>query len=625
MVLPTLVKRSCLLLLFAIAVSLPAWAAPPKEVIYTVSVADTTAKKYRVTARAEGVSDSTVSFAIPAWSPGWYVLTNAYKNITNVSATSDSGKMLTVSHPDKLTWTVSTEGASSVTLTYDLSAIDQDPDVVGPEGKSFIDYGFFAPYLDDKNGFVPGPAALVYVVDGKEAPCRISYKVPSGWNIASGNDPTSDPTTFTAPNYDTLADQPAELGKFERFDKTINGVPFSVVLVNAPEDGKRKFVENCWKISEAGLKVFGKAPFPRYLYIFHAIEDFPAIMGLEHLNSTIICLPTQALEENDLGALGVVAHEYVHAWVVKRIRSETLGPFDYTKEVRTKDLWFFEGVTDYYAPRLIVVAGIAGDDFWRGYMAEQIRELQGNPARLNVSLETASLKAWEGRSEGFGGLSYYNKGLVVGLLLDVEMRRLTQNRVGLDDIIKELMKQTLQTGKGFTEGEIERVANRLTGKNLTTLFDTALRSTKELDFEAILPSAGLEISQFRFTRADLGLDLNSLSLVGESIKVGEIVPDGAAQKAGLQKGDIIESIDGKPALKAIGPLLQFRRPGSEVELVIKRDKQSQKVLLTLGQFEESGYDLSLARSLTTEQRAIYRAISGSGKSTATTSSTPGRD
>lgn len=591
--------------------SLPVWAAPPTKVAYTVAVTDTASKTYRVTAKAEGITDGQVSFALPAWSPGWYVLTNAWKNISKVTATDDAGKQLTVAHPDKLTWTVTTNGAKNVTLSYDLLAKDQDPDVVGPGGKPFKDYGFFAPYMDEDHGFVPGPASLVYVVDGKEVPHQVTYKVPQGWQIATGNDPGPEPGSFTAKDYDTLADQPAELGKFKRYDKTIDGVPFSVIIVgNDDESAHRKFVNACWKISEAGIKVFGKAPFPRYLYLFHFLDNFPAMMGLEHLNSTVICMPEDTLGELNLGALSIVAHEYTHAWNVKRIRSAALGPFDYTKEVRTKDLWFLEGVTDYYAPRLIVEAGLAGSDFWRGYIAEQVSELQRNDARKKVTLETASVKAWEGRSEGFGGLSYYNKGLVVGLLLDVEMRRLSSNKVGLDDLIRALLKQSEDTGKGFSDGEIERLASQLTGSDMTGFFERSLRTTNELDYQATLPSAGLKVSTFSFTRPDLGVDVDSLALDGDGIRLGDITAGGPAQKVGLKKGDVIATIDDKPVASAIGPVFQYKKPGDEITLGIVRNGQKQKVLLTLGKHEETVYELGLTDELDANQRAIFGAISG---------------
>lgn len=610
------------------------WAAPPQQVVYTVSVVDTVKRQFQVTARAEGVSEDTVTFALPAWSPGWYVLTNAVKNISDIRATGDDNKPLTVTQ-DKLTWSVATNGAKNVTVSYTLLAKDQDPEAVGTATGTVKDYGFFAPYLDDKNGFVPGPASLFYVVNGKSAPCRITYKVPSGWKIASANDPVEgDPTTFTAPNYDTLADQPAELGTFARYDKTINGTPYSVVLVGAGDTDTKKWVDSCFKIAEAGQRVFGgssasalpggippasaanaspsatKTPFPRYIFHFRFVPDSPAMMGLEHLNSTVITMPPTVLSTAEPEALGIVAHEYTHAWNVKRVRPEGLGPFDYTQPVRVKDLWWSEGVTDYYAPRLLVEAGLVGPEFWRGYMTQMVTELQNNPARQTVTLETASLKAWEGRSEGFGGLSYYVKGLVVGMLLDIELRRDTNNKAGLDDLLRSLWAKSDETGKGFPPGEIERQASRIAGKDLTAFFDTALRSTEELPYDTILSAAGLKLSQFAFSVPDLGLDLTGLRVSGSIIQLGDVTPGGPAETAGLKKGDVITAINGKPVAQIVASIFQTMNPGQVLSLTVERDGKPSKVRLTLGERKQQVFEIARSAAATSAQQAILDAISG---------------
>jgi len=587
------------------------FASPPRHVAYTVAIADIPTQQFHVTVKAEGVDDPTVSFAIPAWSPGWYVLTNAYKNISHVSATDAGGKPLAVATVDKLTWRVTTNGAQTITLSYDLKAKDQDPEAVGIGTGTDKDYGFFAPYLDAANGFVPGPASLMYVVDATSAPCSVTYKTPDGWQIASANDPTTDPRTFTAPNYDTLADQPADLGHFVRYDRTIRGVPFSIVLVGADGRSHGRWVDACWRIVEAGLRVFGKAPFPRYIFHFRFPESSPAMEGLEHLNATVISLPASALTGPDLAALSVTAHEFTHAWNVKRIRPEKLGPFDYTREVRVKDLWWLEGVTDYYAPRLVVEAGLAGEDYWRGYISEILTTVQNNPARTRVTLETASLKAWEGRSEGYDGLSYYEKGLFVGLLLDIEMRRRTDNRVGIDDLMDALLKETQTSGKGYPDGEIERLASKLCGADLGPFFDKALRTTEELSYSDILPAAGLRLDQAKVTEPDFGIDFDAVTLAEGGLRLGRLTTEGPAETAGLREGDVIIAVDGTPIGKIAGALLDNRHPGDPVNLSVRRNGEHHRFRLTLGSKEEVVYDLLPIPDPTPQQRALLAHVSGS--------------
>ena len=609
-----LLKRVSAGLLSAVCLFLSsaAFAAPPRQVAYTITVADTAKKLYKVTARAEGVTEDALSFALPAWSPGWYVLTHAYKNIENVTATNKDGKPLTVKRSDDHTYQVTTGKSETVTLSYDLKAVDQDPEAVGPGSAGNKDYGFFAPYLDENNGLLPGPAALMYVVDGKSAPCRVTYKVPTGWKIASANNPTEDPATFAAPDYDTLADQPADLGKFDRYEKIIGGVPVSIVLVGAEGISARRFVDACGKIAAAGIQVLGngKAPFPRYIFHFRCPARANGIEGLEHLNSTVITLSRNDVRTASRDGLSVVAHEFAHAWNVKRLRPAALGPFDYTKEVRNKDLWWLEGVTDYYAPRLIVEAGIVGPDYWRSYMAYTIGLVQNNPARKRVTLETASLKAWEGRSEGYDGLSYYEKGLVVGLLLDIEMRRRSNNRVGVDDLLKTLFADCEKRGAGYPDGEIERVASRLCGSDLKSFFDKSLRSTEELPFTETLKEAGLSLEPTGVAAPDFGINVDGLGPADGGIRLDKLPADGPAMRAGLRDGDVLVAINGKPVRQIEGAIFGDAAPGDTLRVNIRRDGIIRPFEITVGTRNETAYELRPIPSATPAQIAIRSALIG---------------
>ena len=484
---------------------------PAQKIAYTIAVADIANRRFHVTAVARELpaAQTELNFAIPAWSPGWYVLTHAYANIHNVAATGVDGGALAVTHLDPLTWRVAhPRGAAAVSLSYDVTAVDQDPDALDLGLAKTKNYGFFTPYLDASHGFAPGPAMLMYVVGGKTAPCTVSYAVPVGWQIASANDPVpGQPDTFSAPNYDTLADQPADLGHFERFDRKLDGVPVSVLVVGADTVNASHWVDRTFKIAQSELAFWGDvAPFPRYLFQFRFPAHEQGGGGLEHLNGTVITLDRSSLTQTDPDDMELVAHEMFHAWNVKRAHPVALGPFDYTQPVRVKDLWWSEGVTDYFAPQIVVDSGIGDLTYWRGYFTEQIEELQHASARRTVTLEEASLKAWEGKSEGFGGLSYYNKGEIVALLLDIEMRHRTGNRVGLVDVMKALYRQSVTTGHGWSDGEIERQTNKLTGSDFHAFFDAALRGTSELPYASILPAAGLTLTDTGSSNASNAAD-----------------------------------------------------------------------------------------------------------------------
>ena len=585
-----------------------AHAAPPRQVVYTVSVSDVASKTFRVSVRAEGVSEKTVRFALPAWTPGWYVIQNFEKNIENVRATGGAtggtdGVPRAAEPIGARTWQVASGGLTSVTLTYNVRAADRG-------------FGFFQAYLDKTNGFVNGPACLMYVVDGKTAPCAITYRVPMGWKVASANDPVEgDPNTFRAPDYDTLADHPADLGRFLRYDKTVGGVPFSVLLVgtsvpDAPDERTDRFADNVFRIAAGGLKLLGKPPFLRY--IFHLrFANRSGAMGLEHKNGTVISFNSAALgQPRSTGIMGIIAHEFTHAWNVKRIRPAALGPFDYTKTVPVTELWFAEGVTEYYAPRVLVAAGLMDAAGWRSYLASDITDLQTNPARLRVTAEESSSRVWEaGNSEGFGGLSYYTKGEIVGLLLDIEMRARTNNRVGLDDLMAALLAESEKTGRGFAPGGIEATASKLTGTDLAPFFQNALRSTNELPLAETLAKAGLRLRETVRTFPFLGITTDGASAAP---RVDDVLEDSAAAEAGLQAGDVIIAVNNVPLTGGRQLLPPNARPGTVVVLLVRRGGMGEAtpVPLTIGKREERTYRLLDDPNATTEQQAIRDAISG---------------
>jgi len=220
------------------------------------------------------------------------------------------------------------------------------------------------------------------------------------------------------------------------------------------------------------------------------------------------------------------------------------------------------------------------------------------------------LKAWEGRSEGFDGLSYYEKGLVVGLLLDIEMRRVSKNRVGTDDLMKTLFSETDKRGQGYPEGEIERTASRLAGSDLTAFFDKTLRSTTELPLKEILESAGLNLIFAALSIPDFGIDVNTLTPTAEGIRIGSLIKNGPAERSGLKEGDILLAVNGKNIRDIDGTIFGDVSQDQDIALSIRRDNVTRSITLTVGEKKETAYELRLIAEATPLQKAIRTSLIG---------------
>jgi predicted metalloprotease with PDZ domain len=276
-------------------------------------------------------------------------------------------------------------------------------------------------------------------------------------------------------------------------------------------------------------------------------------------------------------------------------------------------LWFAEGVTEYYAPRVLVAAGLMDAAGWRSYLASDITDLQNNPARLRVTAEESSSRVWEaGNSQGFGGLSYYTKGEIVGLLLDIEMRARTGNRAGLDDLMAALLAESERTGKGFAPGGIETIASKLTGTDLAPFFRLAVRSTEELPLAETLAKAGLRLRETVRTFPYLGVSWDDANAPGGGARIGEVIENSAAEEAGLQAGDVVVAMNDRPLPFNRLSLPANVRPGTVLLLAVRKGGVGEivPVPVTVGKREERTFRLTEDPNATPAQVAIRDAVIG---------------
>ncbi|MBS1708042.1 MAG: M61 family metallopeptidase [Armatimonadetes bacterium] len=441
--------------------------------------ADLMTVEVKVTVPSQG---QAVDVTLPSWSPGYYVLENYSSNLKDVVAKAPDGSVRPVSHPRPDTWHIDPLGAQAVTVSYTRP-------VVHESGRMGIFSG------DDVTVHYGGPSIYLYVEARKSEPCTVQFHVPKNLGLAVSLDPVGN-GLFTAPNYDVLADSPVTIGTFRTAEYISRGKPHQLAVRGSARDrlDMARAVKMTRFITESETDFFGKsAPYNRYVWHIWAGDTPDGAGGLEHASSSQDFL---SLAQGPASMRGL-AHECFHLWNVKRIRSASLGPFDYTRLPRTGALWWLEGVTDYYASLIPHRYGWYGDDQYYKDIAANIRAVRSNPKRLEVSPYESSFRVGEtndgrGNSNGFG-VDYYPTGWVTGMLLDIELRARTGGKHNLDEIELALWDMCKDGKPGFDEGELRRQFVRVGGPEMGAVFDKWVMQPGDPPVELQLAKVGLSV------------------------------------------------------------------------------------------------------------------------------------
>jgi predicted metalloprotease with PDZ domain len=475
-----------------------------RTVHYTVTIPAPATHRFHVRMEFANVTGGPVSLCIPAWTPGYYQILNYDKGIEAFKAVDDQGTALPIAHSERRTWTIKepAEPGTKTTVEYDVRATDGG-------------YGFFytALHPDLNEGYINGACAFMYLKDRKTDPAELTVTPPADWNEACAlardqdqAEPAKITHTYHAADYDELIDSPIQLGKFDEIDLEVNAIPVRFVIVGARAADLGAVVDQIARVAATEIRMFGSAPFHQYTFFYHfGGSDFGG--GLEHRNSTVIHLDRPS-GPGDESMLRVSAHEFFHAWNVKWLHPEGLGPFDYTQPVRTPSLWWAEGVTDYYALIALVRAGLRDRQWFLATMSMRLQDLQSTPSRYTVTLEQASARAWEGGSEGYAGLSYYLKGSLVGFYFDMRLRTQTNGTRSLDDVMKYLCEHYAARGVGYPDNAILEALDSLSPVPVDREYHLYVRGTADIDWSNVVVASGLTIQPK--TASDPGPQLQDL-------------------------------------------------------------------------------------------------------------------
>ncbi len=506
---------------------------------------------------------------MPNWTPGAYRFRGFGERVTDLRARAGSvdGAELTVTRDGTDTWLVDHEGAATVVFQYTVplggrrSNLAQGVHITGPETYLYLP------------GYERVGAHRVHMVG-----------IPEGWQLTTGL-VRHDDGSYSAVDYDQLIDCPVTVGPLLLDEIVVKGCPIELSYQGDRALAERmnaELKEEIGKICAWQFDFFGEIPFDRYVFQF-TVGGGRGASGLEHHNSTEIYLSEGSVFSSTSG-LSVIAHEFFHLWNVKRIRSETINPFDYTEVPRMDSLWFLEGVTDYYTAVCLLHTGV--------YTPEQYLNVLG--------------RAWSQCNQTD---DYYTRGRAWGFALDLEIRAATGNRRSLDDVMRYMNWQFARPDRGFERSEgIFHIIDAVAQADLSSRWLPIVLGEADADFSAIAPVGGLSFKLREISRsAFFGVQAEPSAAGG--IVLGNVVPGSSAADAGFAVGDRLLSLNGTAFTEANwGDLIRGTEPGAEVVIVRVRGDEEREVRFAMGYRAQTEGRLARDPEASAEARAVFEGF-----------------
>ncbi|ERJ59538.1 M61 family metallopeptidase [Sphingobacterium paucimobilis] len=500
---------------------------------------------------------------MPVWAPGSYLIREYPKNVERFSASSTDGKELKAYKTSKNTWRVEHK-KSDIIITYAVYAFENSVRT------SHIDYS---------HAFLSPVGVFMYVHDHLHLPCLVTVNLPSHWSkISTGLEPEDNLNSYSAANFDILYDSPLEIGNQDSWTFEVEGVPHEFAMVGFADYDREQLTADVTKIVAEENRIWGSNPNQHYTFVTHNYQS--AHGGLEHLNSTILAASryTYSQPSTYKGYLSLVAHEYFHLWNVKRLRPKALGPFDYEQENYTTGLWIMEGFTSYYDNLIIRRCGFYNEREYLQQLAIDFNTVYNRPGYELQSAAMSSFDTWikqyrPDENSHNTSISYYNKGAMLAVAMDIKIIADTQGQYRLDDVLKAAYKQFyLIENRGFEEEELLQLAEKVTGVSLREIFQAAHR-LEELDYNTYFNRVGYQLIDQNANQNHTTLGVKVVFSDGKSI-IKQVDRNSGAWVGGLNVEDELIAINGHridPLGKALDYILTRAKDGDILHVLIARD------------------------------------------------------
>ncbi|HMG18287.1 MAG TPA: PDZ domain-containing protein, partial [Gemmatimonadales bacterium] len=502
-----------------------------QSVRYEVAVTDPASHLFHVTAEFPSAGKDTLYLSLPAWSPGAYEIQNYARYVRGFSATNAAGESLFWDRFDKDTWRVVTGKSARVTAQFDFLGDTIDLSLARLTGT-------FGQFL--------GTNLFLFEEGQLGRPADVRFRVPTGWQVTTAL-PSTSTGVYRAADYHELADAMTFVGRYTLDSLQVDGKWIRIALWPAADytpPVARSFRGAIEKMAQVQNRLMGGAPYDVYTVFFNVIHDRVDFGGgLEHATSQYDIMPAGPDFADANGQLGsfirpLLSHEFFHLWNVKRIRPAEMWPYDYHAEQFTPLLWWSEGVTDYYADVTNLRAGLWSNEQFIQNVNDNMQQVEGAPEPW--SAEDGSVATWIHEVFVNSSQLYYQKGSLLGLLLDISIRDATNNAHSLDEVTRSLYTGFYRQGRGFATGDLLRLLAEAGLPNGDTFYQRYINGRDPLPYDSVFARAGIVVQRDTTSEFSLG---TQLSLTADrEIVVERVQPDGSAATAGVRPGDVLLKI-----------------------------------------------------------------------------------
>lgn len=593
------IKKSFIALVLLLSLGMT--AKSQVKIGFEVSFTEPQAHYADVEMNISGIKKDYIDVKMPVWAPGSYLVREFAKNVEDFSATA-SGKPAKFEKVRKNIWRVSSAGGP-VKIKYRVYANEVSVRTA---------------FIDDSHAFLSSTGIFMYPEGYLKSPSTVKIVPYKGWSkVSTSLEPVAGQQfTFTAPDFDILFDSPLEVGNQDVFEFTAAGVKHEVAMFGGGNYNKERLKVDMAKIVEQATAIYGENPNKHYTFIVHNFERGGG--GLEHLSSTVLGASRNqySSEAGYNGFLELVAHEYHHLWNVKRLRPVALGPFDYDNENYTTNLWVAEGFTAYYENKFMLRAGFVTPQEFAAKLAAAVATVENTPGTRAQSAAMASYDAWikyyrPNENSNNTGISYYSKGEVIGLMMDLEIVQATKGAKSLDDVMKAMYLQCKTLKRGYTDAEFKAMVEKISGKNFSDFWAKYVNGTAPADYKTYFGYAGINVKNANEGASVPYLGIASRKTEGK-LYITAISRNSAAWVDGLNVGDELISLNDVPVQAPLDrmPELTSRKVGDVLKVTVIRDGITKNINVKLKANPNMALVAEINESASAAQKAVLKKWMG---------------